>query len=74
MYSEAKKEELLQGQEKVQPSGQEKPENSEAESEMCECECEVCLRPAKPRLQFEKTTGPNKFYYQTRSRKTDRAR
>jgi hypothetical protein len=69
MRSEIKKDELLQDQENLQISGQENPNNSEAESMVCECE--YCLRPSKPRLQFESAKGRRR-YFQTRSKKENR--
>jgi hypothetical protein len=79
MYSEIKKDENpLQSS---VTAGKEKPDNEKSEAvqtnEESECCCDECNEifvyegPSKPKLSFNKTNS-HRWYYQTRSRKTDR--
>ena len=68
MYSDIKKEEMLEGKDNLPTSGQEKPGDENAESEACDYE--YYRRPAKPKLTFASNKN-HRFYYQTRSKKQD---
>ena len=68
MYSDIKKDEILEGKDNLQTIGQEKPSDENTESEVCDCTC--CRRSAKPKLTFASNKN-HRFYYQTRSKKQD---
>jgi len=70
MYSDIKKDEILEGKDNLQTRGQEKPGNGDIESTACECECECCVKSSKPKLTFASNKN-HRFYYQTRSKKQD---